>query len=96
MDENGGNILTENGNPIFSNSNSAGHSKGTTEKKKRTEKQNYQNCVASICKIYRSELTKTDRKHLPKNYLDNLIKRKKKEYNMTETILKGTVQKCLQ
>ena len=69
----------------------AGHPEGTTDDKKRNDKQNDKNFLASICKEYVTELTKRD-KCLPKHFLDELIKKKQLEFHVTKTIPKQTIQ----
>ena len=62
---------------------SAGHLKGTTDDKRRNDKEKYKNYVI--------ELTKTN-KCLPQHFLDKRIKKKQLESHITKTISKQTIQ----
>ena len=79
----------------FPSLNSAGHPKGTTEERKWIDRQNYNNCLASICKNYQAELMKDERECLPKNCMDDLIKTKQEEFHVTNAIHKKTLRTCV-
>ncbi len=75
-------------------SSASGHPKGSTNTKKRKDKMNYDACVKSICNDYASQLEdcKATNCHCQRNFLDNLIKEKKVEYNISDNIPMGTIR----
>ena len=65
----------------------SGHPKGTIDKKKRHDKNNYKDCMTSICQAYAEELSKRE-KHLPTHFLDQLIKKKQLEFDTSQKVTK--------
>ena len=71
-----------------------GRPKGSTDEKKRDDKNKRLECINAISKIYSTETTKrlAGKSKAPRGFLENLIKSKSEEYGISEFISKSTIR----